>query len=151
MATLQKANLSQVQIDGKLSSIPGLDGTGQLMADRLPIFINSPVMTLHTAESTKGAFVAPCALEIVGIAANVIEAPGTAAGTIDVGTRADDDAFVAAYSFATDESTGYQALDMAAATVVSTTISQGDVVEFATNGEATTTGLIAVTLVCLPK
>ncbi len=150
MGKSNEARAGAVQLDGLFHKIPGFEAGAQ-RGDQLPILINSPVMTLHTAQSNQGSFVAPCDLTIVGIAANVIEAPGTAAGTIDIGTRADDNSNVAAYSFATDETLGYQALDLTDATVLSLTFNQGDVIEFATNGEATTTGLIALTLVCVPR
>jgi hypothetical protein len=144
-----EARANAIEMNGLLHKIPGFESG--LKGDQLPIFINSPVMTLHTAQSNQGPFVAPCDLEIVGIAANLIEAPGTAAGTIDIGTRATADANVAAYSFATTDSTGFYNLDLTDATVTSLLFSQGDVIEFSTNGEATTTGLIALTLICVPR
>lgn len=148
MSKMFDTKASRVEVDGGARSMPGM---GEVGLDQMPILINSPVMTLHTADANNGSFVAPCDLTIVGIAANVIEAPGTAAGTIDIGTYANDDVNVAAYSFATDETLGYQALDLDDATVLSLSFSQGDVIEFTTNGEATTTGLIALTLVCVPS
>jgi hypothetical protein len=148
MGKLQEARASAIQLDGKFHNMPGMEDGKTL--DQMPIFINSPVLTLHTAQTNQGSFVAPCDLTIIGIAANVLEQPGTAAGTIDIGYNGDDDAYVAAYSFATDETLGYQALDLDDATVLSTSISQGAVVEFTTNGEATTTGEVALTLICIP-
>lgn len=154
MAKLQKTELGDVQVSGSMRNIPGLDGTDQQMADKLPIFVSSEVLTLHTAQTNKNAFVAPCDMTIVGCVSNLVEAPGTAAGAIIVGKRGDADAFSTGISFATTDSAG-EITEEDVATVFDgadgVDVSQGDVIEFSTDGGATTTGLAAVQLVCLPK
>lgn len=115
----------------------------------IPIVINSPAMTLHTAVTNQNPFVAPCDLEIVQVTKNLIEAPGTAAGTVNIGTRADVDAFLVAHSIATTDPTGSE--DIPVSALVTANINKGDVVEFDTGGEATTTGIAAFTVVCMPR
>ncbi len=148
MGKSPEARMSAVVMDGVLEKIPGF--SAGLFGENLPFFINSPVMTLHTAQSNQGAFMVPFDATILAVLINVIEDPGTAAGTINVGTRANNDAFVDAYSVATDATLGLADITDNAA-VVGTSITAGDVIEFDTGGEATTTGLIAVTLVCVPR
>jgi hypothetical protein len=117
----------------------------------IPLVVNSPAMTLHTAQANQGSFVAPCNGTIVAIEGNLIEAPGTAADTIDIGTRANDDALVAAYSIATSDATGSFNIPLDDATVISLAVSKGDVIEFTTHGAATTTGIVALSVVIMPE
>ncbi len=117
----------------------------------LALCINSPVMSLSSAAANQGSFVAPCDLTIVAIVYNLIAAPDVAAAEVEVGSRADDDEFVAAWSIPTTHATGLAELPTDDAAVISLNIDKGDVVEFKTDGGATSTGSIAVTLVCMPR
>jgi len=127
--------------------------SGDMVWDgKTPVIFNSPVMNLHTAAVVnQAAFVAPCDLEIVQITYNVIVAPGTAAATFNFGNKADNDAYVDAFSIATTHATGSHDLPLSNAAVVSTSINKGAVVEFDTGGEATATGSVAITVVCMPR
>jgi len=116
----------------------------------LMFVVNSPEMTLHTAQADQGKFTAPCNGTIVKCVANLIEAPGTAAGGIDIGKQGDADYFTATgvISFGTGHALG--AIDITSS-LTNTDVNEGDVIEFGTDGNATTTGLIAVTLVISPN
>jgi hypothetical protein len=116
----------------------------------LTFVVNSPTMSLETAAANQGAFVAPCNGEIVAIIGNLIEAPGTAAGTVNIGTVADVDHFLDAYSIATTAAVGVFEIPLDNTAVVNTTVTKGDVIEFDTGGEATTTGIAAFTVVINP-
>jgi len=123
--------------------------TGKCEYDgKMPLAINSGVMTLYTAVANNGSFVAPCDLEIVQATVNVIVAPGTAAAALKIGTRAGATAFES-YSIATSHALG--AIDLPVSAFTTVNISKGDVVEFGTDGAATSTGDAAVTLVCIPR
>lgn len=154
MGKLNESRMSHSVMDGLLRKIPGFESG--LYGDQLPFFINSPVMTLHTAVTNQGSFVAPCDMTIVGCIENLVELPGTANATVLIGTRADPNAFATAITSLTSGNggvVGATVLDVATDFdgVSTVNVSQGDVIEFATGGEATTTGLAAYTLVCVPR
>lgn len=117
----------------------------------LPVVINSPVMAYAaTAVSNQGSFVAPCDLEIVAAVLNVIVTPTHATADLNIGTRADADAFLDLFEV-TDLATGvHDLLTEGGVLWVNKNINRGDVVEFELTA-ADTTGDIAVTLVCMPR
>lgn len=112
---------------------------------------NSPIMSLATAATVQGPFVAPCACEIAEIVCNLIAAPDGAPATINIGTQANNDALVDAYSIATSAATGPFTIPLDNAAVVGTTLNKGDVLTFDTGGEGSTVGSIAITVVFKPK
>lgn len=116
----------------------------------IPFVVNSPEMTLHTAQADQGKFTAPCDGTIVKVTTNLIEAPGTASATVLIGKQGDPDYFTSTtdLTYATGDATGVreQVADLS-----NLDVSEGDVIEFGTGGEATTTGLITCTLVISPN
>lgn len=114
----------------------------------LPIVINSPAMALDSAATHQAPFVMPCNGEIVQATVNLIQAPAGAAAALQFGTRADATAFES-YSIATSHATG--ALDIPLSGFAETDVSKGDVVEFSTDGSATASGIVAATLVIMPR
>ncbi len=118
---------------------------------KMPIAISSPLMSLDTAETEQGAFIAPCDLEIVQITINVVVTPGTAAGSWNFGTRADVGAFVLANDVALGVATGPYDLPLDHADVVTLNVNKGDILEFDTGGEATTTGDAVFGIVMMPR
>jgi len=116
----------------------------------IPFVVNSPEMTLHTAQTDQGKFTAPCAGTIVRAVTNLVEAPGTASATLSIGKQGDPDYFTSTtdLTFATGDATGTK--DQTAA-LSNTDVAEGDVIEFGVGGEATTTGLVACTIVISPN
>lgn len=116
----------------------------------IPFVVNSPEMSLSTAASDQGKFVAPCDGTIVKCTVNLVEAPGTASATMSIGIGTDTDYFTSTtdLTFATGDATGVR--DMTG-DLSNLDVNEGDVIEFNTAGEATTTGLVAATLVISPN
>jgi len=131
MATAPTYRTSAGQFDGKI-----------------PIVVNSPVMSLSSAASSQGSFVAPCDGTIVQAAMNLIQAPDGATAKLSIGKRGAATAYDQ-YSIATTHATG--AIDLPLSGFTSTSVTKGDVIEFATDGAATTAGLVAITLVIMPR
>lgn len=100
-----------------------------------------------SAVTNLGAFVAPCDLTLLEVHVRALTAP-TADATLDLGSNADDDSLIAAYVMPT--SAGYFEADLAAATIVGTTVSKGDYVFFTLNADADGNDTIAVTAVWVP-
>jgi hypothetical protein len=150
MSKLPKAGASRITLDGKFGKLLGFTPSDNRTLDDFPILIQSGVLDLINAVSNQGGFVAPCDLEIVGVWLDKLEAPGTAAALLTVGTFSDPDKYIDDYSIATSSGTGL--VDITAnAAVVLTTISKGDCVVFSADGGATGTGKCAVTLICRIK
>lgn len=112
---------------------------------------NSPIMSLSSAATVQGAFVAPCACEIEEIIYNVIAAPDGAPATFNIGTQANNDALVDAFSIATSVALGAKTLPLSDAAVVGTKLNKGDIITFDTGGEASTAGSVAISVVFKPQ
>lgn len=113
--------------------------------------VNSPVMSLSAAASNQGSFVVPCACEIEEIICNLVAVPNTTPATLNIGTRADADALVDAYSIPITATAGAFTIPLTNAAVVATKLNKGDVLEFSTGGEAASAGSVGVTLVLKPS
>ncbi len=109
---------------------------------------NSPEMSLSTAATNQGKMVAPCDGTIVAVIANLVQAPGSAAAKLQIGDGAGVNTF-GEYSFATTAALGVIDLDVSALTTA--VVTKGAVIEFNTDGAATSTGLVAVTIVVSPN
>lgn len=111
--------------------------------------VNSPVMSLSSAAANQGSFVAPCDGTIVAAVANLIQAgTGGTNHLLKFGDRATASAF-GVTTFTTGSSTGVK--DLLADLTVTKTVTKGQVIEFNTDGGATSGGLVAATLVIAPN
>ena len=113
----------------------------------IPLVVNSPEMSLSTAASDQGKFTAPCDGTIVKVMANLVQAPGTAAAKLQIGADGSKTS-IGEHTFATTDSTG--PVDVTDS-MTDLSVSAGDVIEFGTDGAATSTGLVAATLVIMPN
>lgn len=140
---------SRLLLDGAWTEIDGFE-SGTYMGDQMPFFINSPVMSLSSAAANQGSYLVPFRATIVKCIANLVQAPAGASGGLNVGTRADPDHFLDLYDFSTGHATGL--IDLTdLSQMVNTSIDAGDIVEFDTDGDGTSAGLVAVTLICVPR
>ena len=118
----------------------------------LPIVINSPIMTLTATAAglqDQGSFLAPCDLEIVRALIKVLSSTTSSLAALDIGERGDPDSYLDAYPL-TDLVAGLHELDLTASQFATLNINKGDVVEFS-SPQATAAGVIAVSLVCMPR
>lgn len=147
MSTTGRGKLSAIDVDGAMTVVPGYS-QGAQMADQMPVYVNSPLLSLSTAASADGQFMVPFDATIVAVMANITELPDDAAGLLNIGSNADADKFLDDYSIATDADTGLVDL---VDELVTDEVDAGDVIEFSTDGGATSTGSVAVTLVLAPR
>lgn len=111
------------------------------------LVINSGLVTLSTAQTDNAPFVMPCDGTIVQATARVTVAAGTATATLTIGTQASD-VGIMDKDFATTDGAGeYDCL----ADLVTATVTKGDIILFGSDGNATSTGLVAITLVVSPN
>ncbi len=104
-------------------------------------------LTLHTAEVAVDSIIAPCDGTIVAVIANLTEAPGTAAGGLQIGIVGDADYFLF-HDFATTDATGVYDIT---GSLLLATVTKGQKLVFGADGVATTTGLVEVTVVIMPR
>lgn len=115
----------------------------------LPFVAGSPVMSLSTAAANQGEIASPTAGTIVQALLNILQAPDGAAAAVNIGIRGDADYFLTSgYSVAT--TAAVEVIDITAS-LTNTAVTKGQVLSFDTDGAATATGLVAVTLVISPN
>ena len=118
----------------------------------LSVVIPSPVITLTATAAgvqDQGPFLAPCDLKIVRALVKVIASTTSSLARLDIGERADPDSYLDAFPL-TNLVAGLHELDLTATSFATLNIAKGDVVEFSTP-QATAAGVIAVSLVCMPR
>ena len=119
----------------------------------MPFFVNSPVLDLVNGTAVTGHFVCPCHGYITEYHVDVFESPGTAPATVNVGTPADPDGIVDAFTVALTDS-GYQEISGEGDSVIIPAgrhVTKGQTIVFSCGSEASTTGKVALTLVIDPN
>lgn len=152
MAVGSDSRLSKVEIDGRVSLIPGL---AQLNADQPAFLIQTGLTSIFGGASGNLInWLAPCAYKAVGAFAICTVVPGTGAATIGAGTTADTDGLLDDETMATNETAAFQDLTSSASftgAALFGTGALGDIVVFQTDGGGTTTGKAIWGLVIVPN
>lgn len=154
--SVQEVHRSGMLNDGVFRKIPGFE-TGLYRGDKEPFPVSFAVMNLFGgAQANIGSYVIPFDYTVVALFANVIVAPGTAAATLNIGTRASTARFLSAYSVGTAHATGlkhFMAPSVSAndaAVSATLTGSAGDIVQCSSDGGGTATGLILAGMIVIP-
>jgi hypothetical protein len=115
----------------------------------VPPFAYQSGLISHAASQANGAaFIAPCALYIERVDYVVAVLASHADAQFDIGTVADEDAYINAVDV-TDVVAGTYELDMASANVITRVIPKGALVRTST-GAGSAVGSIAVSMVLVP-
>lgn len=114
--------------------------------------VSSPLMNLHTAPVlAQGEFVAPCDGTIVKVLRNLTVVPGTANATLTIGKNGDTDFFIDDHVLLTTGNGGVAGVEDITSELANTAVAAGDIIQFATGGEATSTGNVAAVVVIMPR
>lgn len=145
MVSSPRARANEVLMNGSLAQIPGLAASGKhLLAN-----VQSGSLDCVNAVTAQGHWIAPCDCTVVGATARVLAVMGTGAATIGAGLTSDTDSIVDDYSIATSVTAG-TVIDLPIA-AAGANLNKGDVVVFQSDGGATTTGSVAMTLAIVPR
>lgn len=106
----------------------------------------SGLITVHTAQTNVLPLTVPWRAKIERLFANIVEAAGTATGTLEYGTVADPNAFLA-YNVTTTHALGL--IDLTAS-LVTDDVPAGTILSWSTDGAATTTGIAHAIAILVP-
>lgn len=138
-----QALASRVTLDGANRKLPGGFATGAYTLEQ-QVFdnVSSGYLNLYGGSATlQACMIVPADYSVAAAFMNLDVVPGTAAATISIGTSASAGAILNAFSVATNQATGWRDLTADATFLGATFVgSQGDIVAFSTNGNATATG-----------
>lgn len=144
MVSSPRARANEVLMNGSLTQIPGLAASGKpLLAN-----VQSGSLDCVNAVTAQGHWMAPCDCTVVGATARVLAVMGTAAATIGAGLTSDTDSIVDDYSIGTGIAAG-TVIDLPLAAGVN--LNKGDVVVFQSDGGATSTGSVAMSLAVVAR
>lgn len=145
MPKLSSGKASTTVADGVLRKIPGMSAGYNL--DRAPMLVHSGKLDLVDAVAEQGAVYIPFDATIVAIRSRVRTACGTGPGTASLMGVVKGVTAYAAQAHATTDDAGTE-LDW---TIDTADVAEGEVLYFAGDGGATTTGDCDVTVVLIPR
>jgi len=154
--SVQEVHASGILLDGAHRKIPGFE-TGALRGDKRFEIINFTAMNLFGgAQNNIGSIPAPFDYTVVALFFSLAVQPGTAAATLNIGTRASTTKFVNAYSIGTAHATGIKHLMAPSASANDASVgatltgSAGDILQCSSDGGGTATGLVCAAMIIVP-